>query len=319
MAKKLVTGGVGFLGSHLCKTLIEQGHQVTAIDNLYTGSLNNINSIIDHPHFNFLQEDVRIPFDFKNDFDEIFNLACPASPIHYQKTPLKTMQTSVYGAFHVLEFAQQNQSKVLQASTSEVYGDPKVHPQPETYWGNVNPHGLRSCYDEGKRAAECIFFDFHRQFQLPIKIVRIFNTYGPFMNAKDGRVVSNFIMQALQNEDITIYGDGQQTRSFCYVDDLIRGLVAMMQSDEDITGPINLGTSYEFSMLELAEKIIQLTECHSKIIFKPLPEDDPKERQPDLTLAKEQLNWEPQVSFEEGLLRTIDYFKGVIALWPKRH
>jgi len=313
MAKILVTGGVGFLGSHLCKTLIEHGHQVTALDNLYTGSLNNINSIADHPHFQFVQEDVRIPFDFKNDFDQIYNLACPASPIHYQKTPLKTMQTSIYGAFHVLEFAQQNQSMVLQASTSEVYGDPELHPQPESYWGNVNPHGLRSCYDEGKRAAESIFFDFHRQFQLPIKIVRIFNTFGPFMNPKDGRVVSNFIMQALQNEDITIYGDGQQTRSFCYVDDLIRGLIAMMESKDSITGPINLGTTYEFSMLELADKIIQLTHSQSKIIFKPLPEDDPKERQPDLTLAKEQLNWEPQVSFEEGLLRTIDYFKGVVA------
>ena len=313
MAKILVTGGVGFLGSHLCKTLIEQGHQVTALDNLYTGSLNNINSIADHPHFKFVQEDVRIPFDFKNDFDQIYNLACPASPIHYQKTPLKTMQTSIYGAFHVLEFAQQNQSMVLQVSTSEVYGDPELHPQPESYWGNVNPHGLRSCYDEGKRAAESIFFDFHRQFQLPIKIVRIFNTFGPFMNPKDGRVVSNFIMQALQNEDITIYGDGQQTRSFCYVDDLIRGLIAMMESEDSLTGPINLGTTYEFSMLELAEKIIQLTHSQSKIIFKPLPEDDPKERQPDLTLAKEKLNWEPQVSFEEGLLRTIDYFKGVVA------
>ena len=319
MAKILVTGGVGFLGSHLCKTLIEQGHQVTALDNLYTGSLNNINSIVDHPHFNFLQEDVRIPFDFKNDFDQIYNLACPASPIHYQKTPLKTMQTSIYGAFHVLEFAQQNQSMVLQASTSEVYGDPEMHPQPESYWGNVNPHGLRSCYDEGKRAAESIFFDFHRQFQLPIKIVRIFNTFGPFMNPKDGRVVSNFIMQALQNEDITIYGDGQQTRSFCYVDDLIRGLIAMMESKDSITGPINLGTTYEFSILELADKIIQLTHSQSKIIFKPLPEDDPNERQPDLTLAKEKLNWEPQVSFEEGLLRTIDYFKGVVTSWSKPH
>ena len=315
MAKILVTGGAGFLGSHLCQTLINQGHQVTALDNLYTGSRQNIESIANRPGFNFLQEDVRIPFDFKNDFDEIFNLACPASPIHYQKTPLKTMQTSIYGAFHVLEFAQQNQSKVLQASTSEVYGDPKIHPQPESYWGNVNPHGMRSCYDEGKRAAESIFFDFHRQFQLPIKIVRIFNTYGPFMNPKDGRVVSNFIMQAIQNEDITIYGDGQQTRSFCYVDDLIRGLIAMMQSDQSVTGPINLGTTYELSMLELAEKIIQLTHSESQIIFKPLPEDDPKERQPDLTLAKEDLNWEPQVPFEEGLIKTIEYFKGVLKVW----
>jgi len=312
MKNILITGGTGFLGSHLCRILINQGHMVTALDNLYTGSLDNINSIIDHPHFKFIQEDVRIPFDFKNDFDQIYNLACPASPIHYQKTPLKTMQTSIYGAFHVLEFAQQNKSRILQASTSEVYGDPEVHPQPESYWGNVNPYGLRSCYDEGKRAAESIFFDFHRQFKLPIKIVRIFNTYGPFMNPKDGRVVSNFIMQALQNEDITIYGDGKQTRSFCYVDDLIRGLVAMMDSKDNITGPINLGTTYEFSMLELAEKIIQLTNSQSQIVFKPLPEDDPKERKPDLTLAKEKLNWEPQVRFEEGLLSTIAYFKGIL-------
>lgn len=312
MTKILVTGGAGFLGSHLCQTLINQGHKVTGLDNLYTGSLINIESFANHPHFNFLQEDVRIPFDFKNDFDEIYNLACPASPIHYQKTPLKTMQTSIYGAFHVLEFAQQNQSKVLQASTSEVYGDPKVHPQPESYWGNVNPYGIRSCYDEGKRAAESIFFDFHRQFQLPIKVVRIFNTFGPFMNPKDGRVVSNFIMQAIQNEDITIYGDGQQTRSFCYVDDLICGLIAMMQSDQSVTGPINLGTTYEFSMLELAEKIIQLAHSQSQIAFKPLPDDDPRERQPDLTLAKEKLNWEPQIPFEEGLIKTIAYFKGVL-------
>jgi len=312
MKKILVTGGAGFLGTHLCQTLIKQSDQVTALDNLYTGSRHNLESIINHPHFNFLQEDVCIPFDFKNDFDEIYNLACPASPIHYQKMPLKTMQTSIYGAFHVLEFAQQNQSKVLQASTSEVYGDPKVHPQPESYWGNVNPHGMRSCYDEGKRAAESIFFDFHRQFKLPIKVVRIFNTFGPFMNTKDGRVMSNFIMQAIQNEDITIYGDGQQTRSFCYVEDLIRGIIAMMQSDQCVTGPINLGTMYEFSMLELAEKIIQLTHSQSQIIFKPLPEDDPKERQPDLTLAKQELNWEPQVPFEEGLIKTIEYFKGVL-------
>lgn len=312
MSKILVTGGAGFLGSHLCKALINKGHKVVAMDNLYTGSMQNLESIINHPHLSFLQEDVRIPFDFKNDFNEIYNLACPASPIHYQKTPLKTMQTSIYGAFHVLEFAQQNESKVLQASTSEVYGDPEIHPQPESYWGNVNPHGIRSCYDEGKRAAESIFFDFHRQFQLPIKIVRIFNTFGPFMNPKDGRVVSNFIMQAIQNDDITIYGDGRQTRSFCYVNDLIRGLIAMMQSDGNVTGPINLGTTYEFSMQELAEKIIQLSNSQSKIVFKSLPEDDPKERQPDLTLAKEKLNWEPQVTFEEGLLSTITYFKELL-------
>ena len=313
MTNILVTGGAGFLGSHLCKVLIEKGHRVTALDNLYTGSLQNINSIDDHRNFKFIQKDVRIPFNFKNDFDEIYNLACPASPIHYQKTPLNTMQTSIYGAFNVLDFAQQNQSKVLQASTSEVYGDPEVHPQSESYWGNVNPHGLRSCYDEGKRAAESIFFDFYRQFQLPIKVARIFNTYGPLMNPKDGRVVSNFIMQALQNEDITIYGNGQQTRSFCYVDDLIRGLIVMMESKNNITGPINLGTTCEFSMLELAEKIIQQTQSNSQITFRPLPDDDPKERKPDLTLAKENLNWEPQVSFDDGIRNTIDYFKKVIA------
>ena len=312
MKKILITGGAGFLGSHLCKMLIDDGHQVTSLDNLYTGSMCNLNSIINHENFNFLQEDVRIPFDFKNDFSEIYNLACPASPIHYQKTPLKTMQTSIYGAFNILEFAQQNNSRVLQASTSEVYGDPETHPQPENYWGNVNPHGIRSCYDEGKRAAESIFFDFYRQFQLSIKVVRIFNTYGPHMNPKDGRVVSNFIMQALQNEDITIYGDGQQTRSFCCVDDLVHGLMAMMKSDRSVTGPINLGATYEFSMLELAEKIIQLTQSKSKIVFKSLPDDDPKERQPDLTLAKEKLNWEPKISLDEGLLNTIEYFKGVL-------
>lgn len=312
MAKILVTGGAGFLGSHLCKILINNGHQVTAMDNLYTGSLKNIETLKNHPQFDFLHEDVRNPFHFKNDFDEIYNLACPASPIHYQKTPLKTMQTSVYGAFHTLEFAQQNNSKVLQASTSEVYGDPKIHPQKENYWGNVNPNGIRSCYDEGKRASESIFFDFHRQFHLQIKIVRIFNTFGPFMNPADGRVVSNFIMQALTNQDITIFGDGQQTRSFCYVDDLVRGLVSMMQSDESITGPINLGTTYEFSVLELAEKIIQLTQSKSKIVFNLLPEDDPKERQPDISFAKEKLNWEPRVTFEDGLLLTIEYFRKVI-------
>lgn len=313
MSTILVTGAAGFLGSHLCNTLIKQGNHVTGLDNLYTGSADNLHKINNHPNFNFVIEDVRVPINLDNNFDEIYNLACPASPVHYQNSPLKTMQTCIYGAFNILEFAQKNNSKILQASTSEVYGDPLLHPQPESYCGNVNPIGLRSCYDEGKRAAESIFFDFHRQFHLLIKIVRIFNTYGPSMNPKDGRVVSNFIMQALQNEDITIYGDGKQTRSFCYVDDLIRGLIAMMESKDNITGPVNLGTIFEFSMLELAEKIIQLTQSQSQIIFKPLPEDDPKERQPDLTLAKEKLNWEPQISFDEGLLSTIDYFKGFVA------
>jgi UDP-glucuronate decarboxylase len=313
MTKVLVTGAAGFLGSNLCSALLQEGHQVTGIDNLYTGTLKNLDILINHPRFIFLQKDVRVPFDFKNNFEEIYNLACPASPIHYQKTPLKTMQTSIYGAFHVLEFARQNGSKVLQASTSEVYGDPAVHPQTESYWGNVNPHGVRSCYDEGKRAAESIFFDFYRQFQIPIKVVRIFNTYGPCMNPKDGRVVSNFIMQALMNKDITIYGNGKQTRSFCYVDDLIRGFIAMMKSDLKVTGPINLGASYECNMVELSNKIIKLTQSKSKLIFKQLPEDDPKERLPDLTRAKQLLGWEPQVSFESGLLKAIEYFKGVIA------
>lgn len=312
MKNFLVTGAAGFLGSNLCNTLIQEGHKVTGLDNLYTGSLKNLDEITEQPNFKFLHEDVRIPLDLKNDFDEIYNLACPASPIHYQKKPLNTMQTSIYGAFHILEFAQQNGSKVLQASTSEVYGDPAIHPQPESYWGNVNPYGIRSCYDEGKRAAESIFFDFHRQFQLPIKVVRIFNTYGPSMNPKDGRVVSNFIMQALKNEDITIYGDGKQTRSFCYVDDLIRGLITMMKSDDKVTGPINLGATFECTMLELSEKIIQLTQSKSKLIFKQLPEDDPKERQPDLTSAKKLLGWEPQITLESGLMKTIEYFKGLI-------
>lgn len=313
MKNFLVTGAAGFLGSNLCNALIQDGHKVTGLDNLYTGSLKNLDKITEHPNFKFLHEDVRIPLDLNNDFDEIYNLACPASPIHYQKKPLNTMQTSIYGAFHILEFAQQNGSKVLQASTSEVYGDPAIHPQPESYWGNVNPYGIRSCYDEGKRAAESIFFDFHRQFQLPIKVVRIFNTYGPSMNPKDGRVVSNFIMQALRNENITIFGDGKQTRSFCYVDDLIGGFFAMMKSDERVTGPINLGAKHECTMLELSEKIIQLTQSKSKLIFKQLPEDDPKERQPDLTNAKQLLGWKPQVTLESGLMKTIEYFKGVIA------
>ncbi|MDA9086242.1 SDR family oxidoreductase [Methylophilaceae bacterium] len=312
MAKILITGGAGFLGSHLCKSLINENHQVIALDNLYTGRLINLQSIVDHPNFKFLQHDVCSPFNFKNDFDEIYNLACPASPIHYQKKPLETMKTSVNGAFHVLEFAQQNNSRVLQASTSEIYGDPKVHPQPESYWGNVNPFGIRSCYDEGKRAAESIFFDVYRKFQLPIKVVRIFNTYGPFMDPADGRVVSNFIIQALQNKDVTIYGDGKQTRSFCFVDDLIRGLISMMHSDQSVLGPINLGTTDEFTILELAEKVIHITQSKSQLIFKPLPGDDPRERRPDLTKAKVSLNWKPEVSFDNGLLKTIDYFRGLV-------
>jgi UDP-glucuronate decarboxylase len=313
MSTILVTGAAGFLGSHLCNTLISQGNHVTGLDNLYTGSTDNLYTINNHPNFNFLIEDVRVPLNLENNFDEIYNLACPASPVYYQNSPLKTMQTCIYGAFNILEFAQQNNSKILQASTSEVYGDPLLHPQPESYLGNVNPIGIRSCYDEGKRAAESIFFDFYRSYKLAIKVVRIFNTFGPLMNPMDGRVVSNFIIQALQNEDITIYGDGKQTRSFCYVDDLIRGFILMMKSDDNVIGPINLGTTYEFSILELAEKIIQITQSNSQITFKPLPEDDPKERRPDLTKAKQLLSWEPQEDFETGLIKTIDYFKGVIS------
>jgi len=313
MTKVLITGGAGFIGSHLSKHLLKKNYHVTVMDNLYTGSLNNLSCLAGNKNFHFIQDDVRVPFDFKNDFDFIFNLACPASPSHYQKTPLKTMQTSVYGAFHVLEFAQKNNSTVLQASTSEVYGDPQVHPQPESYFGNVNPNGIRSCYDEGKRAAESIFFDFHRNYNTPIKIIRIFNTYGPFMSKDDGRVVSNFIMQALKNEDITIYGNGNQTRSFCFIDDLIRGMVLMMHSESSITGPINIGSTYEFTILDLAKKIIDYTDSKSKITFKKLPEDDPKERRPDLAKAKLILNWEPCVTIDDGLKITIDYFRSFVS------
>lgn len=313
MTNVLITGGAGFVGSHLCKYLLKSNYHVTVLDNLYTGSLTNLANVYENENFKFIQDDVRVPFDFNNNFDFIFNLACPASPSHYQKTPLKTMQTSVYGAFHVLEFAQKNNSTVLQASTSEIYGDPQVHPQPESYFGNVNPNGVRSCYDEGKRAAESIFFDFYRNYNIPIKIIRIFNTYGPFMNIDDGRVVSNFIMQALKNQDITIYGNGKQTRSFCFIDDLILGMVKMMHSEPSITGPINLGSTYEFTILDLAKKIIAFTNSKSKITFNNLPEDDPKERRPDITKARFILNWEPSITIDDGLKITIDYFKRFIS------
>ncbi|HHY74180.1 MAG TPA: SDR family oxidoreductase [Bacillus bacterium] len=306
MKKILVTGGAGFIGSHLCERLLNKGNEVICLDNLYTGSLKNIESLLQYDHFSFIEQDVMNPL--KIEVDEIYNLACPASPVHYQSNPIQTLKTSVIGAINVLELAKENNAKILQASTSEVYGDPLVHPQPESYWGHVNPIGIRSCYDEGKRCAETLFFDYARQFQVQIKVIRIFNTYGPNMNPEDGRVVSNFIVQALKGEDITIYGDGSQTRSFCYVDDLVDGIIKMMKSEDSFQGPVNLGNPGEFNMLELAETILKLTDSKSKIVFKPLPEDDPKQRKPDISLAKEKLNWEPKIQLVDGLLHTIQYF-----------
>lgn len=314
MSKVLITGGAGFLGSNLAHLLLKNGDVVTVIDNLYTGSLANLTDLTTHKNFSFIKGDVRKPFKIENGFDKIFNLACPASPIHYQKTPLETMQTSVYGAFNILEFANKNNSIVMHASTSEIYGDPIVHPQIEKYPGNVNPIGIRSCYDEGKRAAESIFFDYHRKFNTSIKILRIFNTYGPRMNPNDGRVISNFIIQALNNHDITIYGEGQQTRSFCYVTDMLDGFIKMIDSNEKITGPINIGTTFEFTILELAEIIIKLTKSKSKLTYKSLPKDDPKQRRPDISLAKNELNWSPKVALEDGLKQTIDYFRATLNL-----
>ncbi|TRZ89562.1 MAG: SDR family oxidoreductase [Methanosarcinales archaeon] len=304
--KVLVTGGAGFLGSHLCERLLDAGNEVICVDNCYTGTKANIYHLFDNPRFEFLRHDVTFPLFVE--VDEIYNLACPASPIHYQFDPVQTTKTSVHGAINMLGLAKRVKAKILQASTSEVYGDPEIHPQPESYWGNVNPIGRRSCYDEGKRCAETLFFDYHRQHNLPIKVARIFNTYGPRMHPADGRVVSNFIMQALKNEPITIYGDGSQTRSFCYVDDMIEGFMRLMATQNDFTGPVNLGNPGEFSILELAEKIIDQTGSNSEIIHNPLPEDDPKQRKPDISLAKEKLNWEPTVKLEEGLKKTIVYF-----------
>ncbi len=311
MKKILVTGGAGFIGSHLCERLLKNGNNVVCLDNLQTGSLDNIASINLNKNFSFIEGDVCDNWHNLNDFvfDEIFNLACPASPIHYQKNPLHTTRTSVWGAYNMLEIATKCNAKILQASTSEVYGDPIMHPQIETYWGNVNPNGVRSCYDEGKRCAESLFFDFNRMFGTRIKIIRIFNTYGERMANDDGRVVSNFIIQALRGQDITIYGDGSQTRSFQYVSDLIDGMIKMMNSDDDFTGPVNLGNPEEYTMIELAEKIIRLTKSKSKIVFKPLPQDDPKKRRPDITLAKEKLDWHPIVCADLGLANTIKYFK----------
>ena len=307
----LVTGGAGFVGSHLCKRLLNEGNEVICLDNYFTGNKNNILELVSNPFFELVRHDITEPYFAE--VDEIYNLACPASPVHYQHNPIKTIKTSVMGAINVLGLAKRVGAKVLQASTSEVYGDPHVHPQKESYWGNVNPIGLRSCYDEGKRCAETLFMDYHLQNGVNIKIIRIFNTYGPNMNPDDGRVVSNFIVQALKGHDITIFGDGTQTRSFQYVDDLVEGMIRMMNSENSFLGPVNLGNPNEFTMLELAERVITLTGSSSNIIFMPLPQDDPKQRQPDITLAKLKLGyWEPKIQLDEGLFKTISYFKDVI-------
>ena len=309
MKQILVTGGAGFIGSHLCERLLKDGNNVICMDNYFTGLKQNIVHLLDNPYFELVRHDVTFPYYVE--VDEIYNLACPASPIHYQFDPVSTTKTSVIGAINMLGLAKRTKARILQASTSEVYGDPIVHPQEESYWGNVNPIGLRSCYDEGKRCAETLFMDYHRQNKVDVKIIRIFNTYGPRMRPDDGRVVSNFIMQALKGEDITIYGDGEQTRSFQYVDDLVEGMIRMMAS-ENFTGPVNLGNPREFTMLELAELVLKMTNSKSKIIFTPLPSDDPKQRKPDITLAKEKLNgWEPKIRLEEGLIDTIKYFKSL--------
>jgi UDP-glucuronate decarboxylase len=312
MNRVLVTGGAGFLGSHLCDRLIARGDDVLCVDNFYTGSRRNIGHLYGNPSFEFMRHDVTFPLYVE--VDRIFNLACPASPIHYQRDPVQTTKTSVHGAINMLGLAKRIGARILQASTSEVYGDPEVHPQPEGYWGRVNPIGIRSCYDEGKRCAETLFFDYHRQMKLEIKVVRIFNTYGPRMHPGDGRVVSNFIVQALRGEDITVYGDGQQSRSFCYVDDLIEAMLRMMDTPADFTGPINIGNPTEFTMLELAEKVISLARSRSRLVFRDLPADDPRQRKPDIALAKKQLEWQPTVALEDGLLRTIEYFRSVLDL-----
>ena len=306
----LVTGGAGFLGSHLCSRLVDQGHDVICLDNLYTGSKRNITTLLGQPNFDFIRHDITFPIYLE--VDQIYNLACPASPIHYQSDPVQTTKTSVHGAINVLGLAKRTRARIFQASTSEVYGDPDVHPQPENYLGRVNPIGVRACYDEGKRCAETLFFDYHRQHGIEIKIARIFNTYGPRMNLSDGRVVSNFIVQALKNEPITIYGDGSQTRSFCYVDDLIEAFICLMNSGADITGPVNLGTPDEFTMLGLANLVIELTGSVSQITYMDLPQDDPRQRRPDIGYAKDALGWEPSIQLRDGLIKTIDYFKRMV-------
>ena len=309
-SKVLVTGGAGFLGSHLCERLIDAGHDVLCVDNFFTGNKRNVEHLLSHPRFEVMRHDVTFPLYVE--VDQIYNLACPASPVHYQFDPVQTTKTSVHGAINMLGLAKRVKARILQASTSEVYGDPEVHPQQESYWGRVNPIGIRSCYDEGKRCAETLFFDYWRQHRLEIKVMRIFNTYGPRMHPNDGRVVSNFIVQALKGEPITIYGDGSQTRSFCYVDDLIEGMIRLMNTPADFTGPVNIGNPGEFTMLELAEHVHRLVGSKSELVFKPLPQDDPKQRQPDITLAKSVLDWGPKVNLEDGLKQTIDYFRKLI-------
>jgi len=306
----LITGGAGFLGSHLCDRLVAEGHDILCLDNFFTGTRRNISHLLGNPNFELIRHDLVQPIFLE--VDEIYNLACPASPIHYQYNPVKTIKTSVMGAINMLGLAKRVKAKILQASTSEIYGNPTVHPQKEDYWGNVNTIGLRSCYDEGKRCAETLFFDYHRQNKVNIRVVRIFNTYGPRMHPNDGRVISNFIVQALKNQDITVYGQGTQTRAFCYVDDLIEGLIRMMNGPDDFIGPLNLGNPDEFSILEIAEMIVRLTSSRSRIMFKPLPQDDPLQRQPDIDLARNRLDWEPKLNLEEGLKKTIKYFRSVI-------
>ncbi|WP_062055038.1 UDP-glucuronic acid decarboxylase family protein [Aquimarina longa] len=312
MKKILVTGGAGFIGSHLCERLLKEGNEVICLDNYFTGDKQNIIHLLDNPYFELVRHDVTEPY--YAEVDEIYNLACPASPVHYQYNPIKTIKTSVMGAINMLGLAKRVKAKILQASTSEVYGDPKIHPQPETYWGHVNPIGIRSCYDEGKRCAETLFMDYHNQNDVKIKIIRIFNTYGPRMNPDDGRVVSNFIVQAIKGKDITIYGDGKQTRSFQYADDLVEGMIRMMNSKDSFLGPVNLGNPGEFTMLELAQKVIEITDSSSKLVFLPLPKDDPMQRKPDISLAYDNLSeWEPKINLEEGLLKTVKYFKNVVS------
>ena len=306
----LVTGGAGFLGSHLCERLVQEGNEVICLDNYYTGSKNNISYLMSNENFELLRHDICFPLYVE--VDEIYNLACPASPIHYQYDPVQTTKTSVHGSINMLGLAKRQNAKIFQASTSEVYGDPEIHPQNESYWGRVNPIGPRSCYDEGKRCAETLFFDYYRQHKLKIKIARIFNTYGPRMHPNDGRVVSNFIIQALKNKDITIYGDGKQTRSFCFVDDLIGAMLLIMNTDDDFTGPMNIGNPDEFTIQEIAEKIVKLTNSSSQIVFKPLPEDDPKQRKPDISIAKEKISWEPKIDLTKGLKQTINYFEKIL-------
>ena len=307
----MITGGAGFIGSHLCDRLLERGDEVLCVDNFFTGARSNVEHLIGHKRFELMRHDVTFPLFVET--DQIYNMACPASPVHYQFDPVQTTKTSVHGAINMLGLAKRTKARILQASTSEVYGDPNIHPQTEDYWGHVNPIGPRSCYDEGKRCAETLFFDYHRQHQLDIKVARIFNTYGPRMHPNDGRVVSNFIVQALKGEDITLYGDGEQTRSFCYVDDLVDGLIALMDSPEGVTGPINLGNPGEFTIKELAEQVIDLTGSTSNMVHKPLPQDDPRQRQPDISRAADQLNWAPKVALRDGLTRTIAYFDGLLA------